>query len=328
VNAYKDENGWHSYVQVRKLQEPELYEVIDRNPQAIEKYPTTPFGVDRHGRLRPLRPGDEPNKIVHGGRYSTYTRIWMGISPKEGGEPGYCCVVGEVHNGSFEPQQRDFFVLDEGVAVDVDYSLALHPDLFEACCALKDIYMPERIFYDPKHQAFKAELHKNQWGIASYPDEELYPDSKIKEMYPFFVSRERTTAPVECPYSENDEYNFTTVESLLQRRRIQHHACCEVFKGGQYRTPHRALAMVCQALMFWDWNEVLAEQKEYDGYPDPELSEDELDALDEHIENDEVLHWIVLDADNQMLIREHGIDAYYRKHGIDSGVTLLDAASQ
>ena len=42
MNAIQLPDGkWMSYVQVRRRNDPELWEVIDRNPRALERYPDT-----------------------------------------------------------------------------------------------------------------------------------------------------------------------------------------------------------------------------------------------------------------------------------------------
>jgi len=297
MNAAQDADGkWKSHVHVTRRDDPEIWEVIDRNPAAIERYPDTKFGVDPHGRLYRAGKGRPLRRVVKGGSYSLYTRIWMAITPKDGLQPGYCAVVGEVHeDDNFSPKLRDYVLLDEAVTMGDNPSLALHPDLFEATAALKDIYSPGRIFLDFKKEEFLTEIQKSQWGIRAYPEEDAISVRDLKKQHPFFRSREHIAVPVEAPYSGNDEWDFSTVDALFARNRLRVHRCCETFRFGQYRTPHRALAMACSALMFWDWTEILREQETYDGYESGVPTKEELDEEEVLTQEIEDFTWMVTD---------------------------------
>jgi len=318
LNAIQLPDGkWISYAQVRKRNDPELWEVIDRNPRALKRYPDTRFGVLPNGKLFLPKPGEQVDPMVRGGSYSLYTRIWAAITPKKGLQPGYCAVVGECYDDTFDPKERDFFLLDEGVTLGDNPSLSLHPDLFEATSALKDIYKLDRIYLDFKNGQFLTEIQKMQWGIVHYPEEDSMSDRQIRKRFPFFESRERICSPIEAPYAGNDEWDFSTVDALFARKRLIIHPSCETWRFGQYRTPHRALAMAVGALMFWDWSEILREQEISDGYESSEMTkgEEEQEEQDEQYLCD--VAWMVGDQQTRGLIEEEGLDGYRKAVGLE-----------
>lgn len=301
MNVYKDEKGkWHSHVQVRRQSTPPLIEVIDRNPEAVALYPNTRFGYDQHNKLCLLAPDVEPirGEVVMGGSYSLYTRIWFGVCPPYGSEPGYCAVVGEEFDKSFGPKQRRFFQLDEGVILDGDPSIALMPELMESIAALKDIYMPSdrnplgggdsRIWVDPANDQFYNDLLDSWWGISSYADEGERED-ELKARFPFFASRERVGSVVMAPFAAQTggfgDYAVKVVDSLFARGMLHHHKCCRVWSDGQYRTPHKALGLVCVALQTYRWSEVYEDQRDFDGYDEEKVPQAYLDAQAQAEEN-------------------------------------------
>jgi hypothetical protein len=293
MNIFRDEKGkLQPYVQVRRQGAPPLIEVIDRNPEAVAAYPLTRFGMDQHNKLVLLSPGDDPIKgeVVMGGAYSLYTRIWFGVSPPFGSEPGYCAVVGEEFDKSFAPKQRRLFQLDEGVIIEGDPAMALLPEMMEAVCALKDIYMPSdrnplgggdnRIWIDPTNEQFYRDLLDSWWGIASYADE--LSEDLLKARYPFFASTERVGSVVVAPFAATTggfaDYAIKTVDSLFARGLLHHHKCCSVWKDGQYRTPHKALGLACVALQTYRWSEIYEDQRDFDGYDEEKPPQALLDA--------------------------------------------------
>jgi hypothetical protein len=309
VNIFKNSNGkWESNVIVRRQINPELVEVIDRNPAAIDEYPDTRFWVDPYGNMRPLDSEEvhTSGHVIKGGSYTLYTRIFMGIVPLAGHEPGYCAVVGELFDGSFEPQVRPLFVLDEGVCwPDVDPSMALMPDLMEATCALKDIYLPlqerdsssalggdRRLIYSPGHVLFLEELRKHRHGITSYPDDLEVTDERLKERMPFFKSRDRVAPLFESPYREDEDYGIKVVEAMLVRSdrdgnpMLRRHECCSVLRDGQYRTPLKALALCCLTFQTYEWTEVLEGRWDYDGYPIEDEDVDQQTSMERKAEQE------------------------------------------
>lgn len=277
-----------AHVQVRRRKEPELVEVIDRSPEAIKAHPETRFGRMKNQHLALLETDEDPGvgDIILGGTYSLYTRIWMGITPPKGAQPGYCAVVGEEFDGDFGPKQRRLFVLDEGVCLTGDPTVALIPDLMEAACALKDIYFPvheresdqkstggdRRLCHNPGDQQFIVELLKMKWCISTYPDEDEVPDHILRERQPFYASRDRIAPLFEAPYAHDEDYTIKAVESLFSRNLLHHHQCCEILAEGQYRTPLRAIGLVCLALQTYDWHETMVDDLDYDGYPSEDIA--------------------------------------------------------
>lgn len=289
MNIYRNDKGvWRSYVQARRETNPELVQIIDRSPGAVQEYPDTRFWKDGSGRLRLLEDGQPPPRgaVILGGSYTLYTRIYLGLTPPVGHEPGYCAVVGELFDQTFEPRARPLLVLDEGSCFpDVDPSMALIPDLMEAACALKDLYLPaheregsdglggdRRMIVNPGHKQFLEELRKVQHGLCGYVDEEDMPDGEIKKRFPFFASRDRIAPLYEPPYKEDEDYGIKAVEAMANREdhegrpMLRHHRCCSIFAGGQYRTPLRAVALCVLSLQTYQWTEALEGRFDYDGY--------------------------------------------------------------
>jgi len=317
MNAAQDDNGnWKSYVHAKRKDDPELWEVIDRNPAAIKRYPNTRFGRDKHGRLYKAAPGKEVRREVRGGSYSLYTRIWAAISPRDGLQPGYCAVVGEVHDGDFLPKLRNFVLIDEGVTMTDNPSLALHPDLFEATSALKDIYAFDRLYVDHRNEAFVTEINKAQWGISAYSDEDLMTDNDLKRAFPFFRHRDHRAHPMEPPYPSHDDRDFATVDALFARDRLRVHKCCETFRFGQYRTPHRALAMACTALQFWDWTEILRDMEPYDGYESAVPTAEELSEEEQLQHELDDFTWMVSDDRTRRALEESEREGYQKAVGL------------
>lgn len=316
MNIFMGDDGkWQSHVFVRRETNPELVTVIDRSPGAVEAHPDTRFWRNPYGQLRLLDDDQHPHQgnIVTGGSYTAYTRIYMGIVPPAGHEPGYCAVVGEQFDGDFEPKHRRLFVLDEGVCFpNVEPSQALIQDLMEVTQALKNIYLPgqdvdestdilspselallestnrepttgiggdRRLIVNSANKQFLEELRKPQHGISCYPDEEDLQRGRAVERYPFFASYDRIAPLYEPPYAEDEEYAMKMVTTLMNRfdddgtLMLRHHDCCEVLATGQYQTPLRALAMCCLSLQTYDWTEALEGRFDYDGYENEDEQE-------------------------------------------------------
>jgi len=354
LNIYRSDDGyWRSYVQVRRQTNPELVEVIERSLGALEAYPDTVFWREPSGRLW-LHEGADPvphGDPVQGGSYALYTRIYLGVTPPTGHEPGYCAVVGELFDDSFEPHQRPLFALDEGVCFpDVDPSMALVPDLLEATCALKDIYLPaheregssglggdRRLILNPGHAQFLEELRKTQHGICAYPEEEDVPDGRMAERFPFFASRDRIAPLYEPPYREDEDYGLKVVEAMMSRTdrkgrpMLRHHACCEVLRTSQYRTPLRALSLCCLSLQTYDWTEALEGRFDYDGYErDDEKERPESGARNAERRRDALLMGLLYQASDtrdRAVLEKEGLKAYLKAVGVPEGALVKEVSS-
>ena len=255
-----------------------MVEVIDRSPGAVELYPQSRFGIDSRGYYRYLqdRPNSYPGAVVKGGSFSLYTRVWMGVWPPRRSEPGYCAVVGEQWDGKFSSRDRPYTLLDEGVGLETGPSEALLPDLFDAVCALKDIYKVDSIYVPPNEPQFLSDLQRTRWGICSYPPEDEVSERELREVHPFFVSRGRIGPPIEAPYADDEEQVFRTMQALLSRNKIQVNQVCQIFLEDRYRAPFLASALATNAMQSVDWNERLGDQIDYDGYPmEPPTEEEE-----------------------------------------------------
>ena len=343
MNIYRGDDGkWKSYVYVRREENPELVSVVDRNPKAIEESPDTRFWKDPFGRLRLLDDGQPPprGEVVLGGSYTLYTRIYLGVVPPKGYQPGYCAVLGEKFDRSFEPHPRPLFQLDEGVCFpDVDPSMALIHDLLAATCALKDLYLPahekpnstslggdRRLIVNPGHEQFYQELIQQKHGICTYPGEDEVQDAQLEAKHPFFASRDRTGPLYEPPYREDEDYGRKVVESLVNRvgddgePMLKHHSCCEVLKTGQYVTPLQAQALCCLSLQTYDWVEVLEGRFDYDGYeidetPKQEKWERRLEMEREHMLNG--ILYMASDLRDKALLENEGLKGYRKAVGVD-----------
>ena len=273
MNTYLGLDGrLQAHVQVRSVpvtkgkKEPRLYRVVDRSPTTVAEFPDTRLGVTEAGHWENVREGITYTGYLHGGTVRRYTRIWLGVSPPKGTDPGYCAVVGEEYDGQNRAVQRKLFLLDEAVALEVDASQALLPDLFAAVAAAKDLYQAKLLYLDPREEQFLHDLQQLRWGICAY--EADLNDDELHKRFPFFARRGRVTSPVPAPYGDDEEYGRRVVGSMMGRGILKHHPCCEVFKSRSYLTPHRALSLVCLAMQSWDWNTVIGDEQPSDGYQD------------------------------------------------------------
>lgn len=297
MNIRKADHGWVSNVYCRRQTNPELVEVIDRCPKAIEEYPDNTFWRDPYGKMNLIGDGRPARgEVLQGGAYTLYTRIYMGITPPQGYEPGYVCVVGEEWDRTYEAKERRLFVIDEAACFpDVDPTQALIPDLLRATAALKDIYLPaneresnvtalggdRRLIVNTKSDLFLSELRKIKWGITGYPEESDIGDGDIRKRHPFFVSRERIAPLYEPPLAEDEDYAMKTTRAMLARftdedvprPMLGHHACVEILVTTQHSTPLRAVGNCILAFQVYDWTEALEGRgEEYDGYSEEEIS--------------------------------------------------------
>lgn len=267
MNVYTDEQGVvQPHIQVRLRKRSGLLEVIDRSPSAVAQRPDALFGVDDRGQWTLPARSRHAARFVQGGVWSLYTRLWMAIAPPEGTDPGYACVVGERYSGQIHAIQRPLYLLDETAS-------ALLPDLFLGAAALKDLYLADRLFYDPRNERFAADLQRSRWGLCAYPQEAEWPDVELRKLHPHYANRDRIVSPCEPPYVPDDDWGRVQVDALLAKGLLGHHPCTEVFANEPYRTPHRALSMVVMALQAFDWGDRLEAIVRYDGYEQPEEAE-------------------------------------------------------
>ena len=128
-----------------------------------------------------------------------YTRVWIGMVPPKGLEPGYACVVGEVFDDDPRQKPRPKILLDEAQALSpddwdkdtvdryrdlfytdiegpdgvVEATKASNPTLHDlriAAVALKDLYKGEMGITLPHHPPFTAFLRATE-GLCLYDDQ-------------------------------------------------------------------------------------------------------------------------------------------------------------
>lgn len=276
MNIYRTPEGiLTSYVQVYRSRDPELHRVIDRSPAAIAARPDLRYGVTDIGRWELPRPGKVYPDYVQGGTMTLYTRIWLGVAPPKGADPGYCAVLGEVFDGQYRAKQRALYLLDEACCLEGDPGSAILPDFFAAIAAAKDIYLANHLYLPPQSEQFLIDLQRPQWGITGYED---LQEDELRRDFPFFRHLGVIASPLLAPYGDDEEYGRRHVDALLQRGLLRHHEICTVFKSRAYQTPHRALALVALAMQAWNWNTVIGEREPKDGYPLPKIEEEEEEA--------------------------------------------------
>lgn len=325
-------------VQTRVRQPLGLIEVIDRSEPAMEAHPDTEFIRDGHGLLY-RGSANVAGEIVRGGAYSLFTRIWLGLSPPTGREPGYCAVVGEVWESgldrfeSLQARLRPVFLLDEVS----DYIL---PRLLRNVANLKDIYCPyvdrsdlasERRRHDPFYQLLiwpqeelLEDVQKQHHGITCYPYEDDLNDSQCKQRWPWFRSRYHVIPAVFPPYKEDPERLYALVDALMGEKTDQGlemfgaHELCKEWATGQHQTPHKAVSMVAAAFQRWDWSErVNVEALERD-YPLPD-EEEEWEEWMERTQADEEIEavlYTVMDGPARSAIEQEGMRGYRRLIGL------------
>ena len=330
----------NTHVQTRIRQPLGLIEVIDRNPQAVEQYPDTTFLRDHHGLLQ-RTDGGAMGEEVKGGVYSLFTRIWLGLAPPTGREPGYGAVVGEVYETglprgeALQARLRPVFLLDECH----DF---LMPRLLRSVTNLKDIWCPyldradlaeERRRHDPYYQILVwpqdellEDVNRPHHGLSCYPYEEDLSDSQCKQRWPHFCSRNHVVGAVFPPYKEDPERLHAVVDALQAEKTdtglemFGVHHLCKAWSEGQWKTPHMAVSMVCAAFQRWDWAERVNPDAISDGYPTPTIEEDEeayYEALLADEEGEAVLY-SCLGAYDRSVLEAGGMDAYRRLIGVEA----------
>lgn len=325
-------------IQARVRQPLGLIEVIDRCPSALEAYPDTRFLCDQHGLfVRASDQGADGEEVIGGG-YSLFTRIWLGLAPPTGREPGYCAVVGEVFETgmardlALQAKLRPVFVLDECH----DY---LMPRLLKHVADLKDIYCPYVDRYDKatdprRHDPFYQlliwpqdelleDVQRQHYGITCYPYEEDLSDEQAKRRWPGFRSRHHVLPAIFPPYKEDPERLYAVVDALQNEKNeagvemFGAHRICAAWHEGHWQTPHMAVAMVCAAFQRWDWTERVNLDAINDGYPIPTEEEDTADYL-QMLEQDaewEAFLWSCSDPQVRTVVEEHGLVGYRRLLG-------------
>ncbi len=242
-----------------------------------------------------------------------YTRVWMGMVPPKGLEPGYACVVGEVYDDDPRQKPRPKILLDEAQALNPDdwskdvvesyhdsfftdiegdngiisASKSSNPtmhDLRIAAVALKDIYKIEMGITLPHHPPFTAFLRATE-GLCLY-DDGIDPE-QYKQWFPTFRSiDDRMAIMDEVPMGDDEEYGRQLVETLLARNELSINDHCKLFQNSHLAHPVRAVGLVCSAMQVWDWSFMIRDVEMGDGYDERIADEDleeakaELDAED------------------------------------------------
>jgi len=323
-----------NHIQVRLHQPFGLIALVDRSPAALELYPNTPFRRDAAGlRLT----GSSGQVDERGGSVTLFTRIWLGLAPPTGREPGYCAVVGELFESELSPDDavrpklRPIFLLDE--AYDI-----LLPRLLLKVAHLKDIYLPyidrEDLAmgnphrHDPDHRLYvwpQEELYEDvvkwNYGICSYPDEEDLPDHQAKVRWPYFQSRNHVVPALLPPYKEDPDRLLATMGALMEektesgREMFGHHAICTAWSQEAWQTPQRATAMVAAAFSRFEWSERIDPSAAHDGYPVPTEEEERIEMLNEReaLRTREALCYAILGSNAKALIERDGINGYLSK---------------
>ena len=324
-------------IQSRVKQPLGLIEIIDRSEAAIEQYPDTPFVTDEVGILHKVT-ARGIGTPAPGGIYSLFTRMWLGLAPPTGSDPGYCGVVGEVYETDvprievLSDRVRPIFILDEAV----DHIL---PRLLRKVATLKDLYCPPIVErpeleskvnrHDPYYQLLIpdqadliADLHRLHHGISGYPPD--LSEDQCRKRWPFFKSQNHIASPMHPPYKEDPERLLALIGALQNEKTDTGQEMFGVnadFAAGwhstQWQTPHMAVAMVAAAYQRWDWTERVNIDVLHDGYAIPSKEEEEEErrqALEEDRES-EVQMYTLLGKSDQSTIEAEGMAGYRRTLG-------------
>lgn len=325
-------------VQSRIKQPLGLIEIIDRSEAAIAAYPETPFVRDEVGIIHRVSQ-QTAGTAIYGGIYSLFTRMWLGLQPPTGSDPGYCGVVGEVYEVDIpiadvlSDRVRPIFLLDEAV----DHIL---PRLLRAAANLKDIYCPRIIEWseldsksdrhDPYYQLLipaqedlQEDLKRLHHGISGYPPD--LSEDQCKKRWPWFKTKNHIASPMNPPYKEDPERLMALIGAMQQEKTDTGQEMFGVnatyakgWHSTQWQTPHMAVAMVAAAYQRWDWTERVNLDVLHDGYPMPteeEEDEERRQALEEDAAAEVVLYSLSGKAE-QSAIEAEGMDGYRRLLGL------------
>jgi len=263
---------------------------------------------------------DELIEIDEGDGPVVYTRVWMGLVPPKGLEPGYACVVGEVYDDDPRQKPRPKILLDEAQALSPDdwpsetvekyhdlfytdiegsdpgcvmeAAKASNPTLHDlriAAVSLKDIYMVRQGITLPHHIPFTAFLRATE-GLCLY-DEHIDPE-QYKDWFPTFRSFSRSMPIIdEVPMGDDEEYGRQLVETLLGRNELHVNEHCKLFQNSHLAHPVRAVGLVCSAMQVWDYSFKIRDVQINDGYEDIVDEEDVEELKAELNKEDAVRLW-------------------------------------
>ena len=257
-------------------------------------------------------------EIDEGDGVVLYTRVWMGMVPPKGLEPGYACVVGEVFDDDPRQKPRPKILLDEAQALSpddwdkdtvdkyrdlfytdiegpdgvVEATKASNPTLHDlriAAVALKDLYRVEMGITLPHHPPFTAFLRATE-GLCLY-DDQVDPE-QYQQWFPTFQSIDYRMAIMdEVPMADDVEYGRQLVETLLGRNELHVNEHCKLFQNSHLAHPVRAVGLVCSAMQVWDWSYMVRDVQMGDGYEEILADEDLEQAKAELNAEDAVLMW-------------------------------------
>ena len=247
-----------------------------------------------------------------------YTRVWIGLVPPKGLEPGYACVVGEVFDDDPRQKPRPKILLDEAQALSpddwdkdtvdkyrdlfytdiegpdgvVEATKASNPTLHDlriAAVALKDLYKVEMGITLPHHPPFTAFLRATE-GLCLY-DDQVDPE-QYQQWFPTFQSIDYRMAIMdEVPMGDDEEYGRQLVETLLGRNELHVNEHCKLFQNSHLAHPVRAVGLVCSAMQVWDWSYMVRDVQMGDGYDEILADEDLEQAKAELNAEDAVRMW-------------------------------------
>ena len=253
-------------------------------------------------------------EIDEGDGWEVYTRIWMGLVPPHGNEPGYACVVGEVYDDDPRQKPRPKIVLDEAQALnpedwdsdivrqyqDVFYTEidgqniakssnpTMH-DLRVASVSLKDLYQVDMGITLPNQPPFTQFLRSTE-GLCMYDND--IDSVTYKSWFPTYKTSALTLAIMDTPpMGDDEEYGRQLVETLLARNELQINEHCKLFQNSHLSHPVRAVGLICSAMQVWDYTFLIREMEEGDGYEDL-LDEEDAEAIKEELgQEDAVRMW-------------------------------------
>ncbi|MFA6135615.1 MAG: hypothetical protein WC869_16520 [Phycisphaerae bacterium] len=196
------------------------------------------------------------------------TRIWMGVVPPDGPEPGYACVLGEMFDPNLEQRQLSILLMDEGIALDpADFSAGEKrryriPEnnrdrptkrrLAQAVVALKDIYWPQMVFV-PTTVGSTVDLSQQGSSFTQFlrmTDGLIMYDSSLgydtsRRWFPFYSSSRRTVDGIrEVPHEDRD-YNLSLIDSLYEAKTFKvNRKHCKIYLEQKLPNARRCVGML------------------------------------------------------------------------------------
>jgi len=247
------------------------------------------------------------------------TRVWMGVVPPDGEDPGYAAVLGEVNDPSQLKDERVVYLLDEGVALDPDDFNEAERDYYgirednkrkptkrrlaQAVVALKDLYWPQKCILPPASSVGSdGQLRGDQpaapWtefirgtdGMVAYSS--TFGGNARLRRHPFFRSAKVTIGAVLEAHREDLGYNLALIEAMYDADLLKIYDHCSIYLDERPATSRRCVGLILSEMELLPVHYMQVPVEERTGYAEPSDDEDALAELEaEEAESRGMRNW-------------------------------------